>query len=218
MMIHKIPKPALNRLSILYQFLNRLENEKIESVSSREIEFQIGISAHTIRKDISYLKAELSGGYKYNVSELIQVIADVLNFNSERNACVIGLGRIGSALLNYQEFKTNGFEIIAGFDSNINKIETIKADCPLFPSYLIEEKVKELQIELAVLAVPHGAVQPTLNRLLKGGIKGIVNFTSAALRCENVYVINNDVTCDFRVLSALISLDKTNTGGTNESL
>lgn len=205
--MHSIPEPAIKRLSILYQYLCRLAEDNILQVSSRELAESIGSSAHSIRKDISYLNAAQISGSKYSVDNLKAVIGEKLNFNRDRSACVVGLGRIGSAVLQYSSFRPNGFAIKAGFDSNINKIETMQAECPLFPSYQIEEKVQELGIELAVLAVPTEFAQMSSDRLAAGGIKGIVNFTSGIIRCDkNIHVIDIDVTREFRILSAMISL------------
>ncbi len=205
--MHTIPEPAIKRLSIMYQYLCRLSDENITQISSKELGSYVDISAHTIRKDISYLNNANIAGSKYSVDNLIRIIGDRLHFNRERKACIVGIGRIGSAVLQYNYFKMNGFIIAAGFDSNINKIETLHAECPLFPSYQIEDKVRELGIDLAVLAVPAGAAQMSAERLIQGGIKGIVNFTSTTLRCEkHIHVIDIDVTREFRILSAMISL------------
>lgn len=211
-MIRSIPTPAIKRLSIMYQYLRRLSEEGIVHVSSRELGWYLDISPHTIRKDISYLKKSHPGGAKYSVSNLIESIGSSLNFTAPRNACVVGLGRIGTAILQYDTFTANGFIMKAGFDSNINRIETVQSSCALFPSYQITEKVKELAIDLAVIAVPSSAAQTTAVRLAEGGIKGIVNYTSTTIRCDHdIHVIDIDVTREFRILSAMIALsDNTN--------
>ncbi len=191
----------------MYQYLCRLSDDNVTHVSSRELGTYMDVSAHTIRKDISYLKNAMTGGAKYPVQRLKEIIAGMLNFDQPRFACVVGLGRIGSAVLQYNMFKPNGFIMKAGFDSSINRIETIKTECDLFPSYQITEKVRKLGIELAVLAVPSDAAQTSADRLAAGGIKGIVNFTSTTIGCgSHIHIIDIDVTREFRILSAMISL------------
>ncbi|MDA3899901.1 MAG: redox-sensing transcriptional repressor Rex [Spirochaetes bacterium] len=206
-MINSIPEPAIKRLSALYQLLCRLEVSEVNAISSREIGDRLDISAHTVRKDISYLRESQTSGARYTVLKLKELIARSLNFATSRKACVVGLGKIGTAIINYSRFSSYGFDIVAGFDSNVNIVETLPAETDLFPSYMIPEIVKEREIELAILAVPFEAAQLCVDRLVKGGIKGIVNFSSALLTTDkNIVITDVDVTKELRVLSAMISL------------
>jgi redox-sensing transcriptional repressor len=126
-----------------------------------------------------------------------------------KKACIVGLGRLGTAILNYGQLGPHGFDIVAGFDSNINKIETISTDIPLFPAHEIALVVKRKGIELAALTVPAQATEETVDKLIEGGIKGIVNFTPAVIRpAKNVFVRNIDLVGEFRTLSALSALDR----------
>ena len=107
-----------------------------------------------------------------------------LGLGIKRNACIVGLGRLGSAILNYPDFIPSGFEIKAGFDSNINKIELIITDIPLYPSYEIEEAVRREKIQLGIIAVPPQSAQNTAKKLIDGGVKGIVNFAPIVIKSE----------------------------------
>ncbi|MBN2436835.1 MAG: redox-sensing transcriptional repressor Rex [Spirochaetes bacterium] len=206
-MIHSIPEPAIKRLSALYQLLCRLEKSGVQAISSKEIGERLDISAHTVRKDISYLREAQISGARYTVQKLKELIGRSLKFTTSRKACVVGLGKIGAAILNYSRFGGYGFDIVAGFDSNVNIVETLNADMDLFPSYMIPEVVTDRSIELAVLAVPADAAQLCADRLVKGGIKGIVNFSSALLTIDKKIAVSDvDVTKELRVLSAMISL------------
>lgn len=204
----KIPEIAIMRLSKIYQFLLRLAENKETQISSGEIGEYIGTSANTVRKDISYLGGTQTSGARYEVRRLASLIAEKLAFTARRKACVIGLGRVGGAILFYDRFEQQGFDLVAGFDSNINKVETMKTHIPLYPSHMIEEIVKREAIELAVLCVPVDSAQGCVERLMRGGIKGIVNYTSAILKTNAIHVSNVDITGEFRALSALFEIDR----------
>jgi len=69
------------------------------------------------------------------VRKLKKHLSAKLGLNKGKKACVVGLGRLGTAILNYGQLGQHGFAIVAGFDSNINKIETINTEIPLFPAH-----------------------------------------------------------------------------------
>lgn len=206
-----LPHPALKRLSTIYQFLCRLEDAGQQSVSSKEIGDRLDISAHSVRKDISYLGQAQISGAKYGVSRLKDLIAESLDFKQQRKACVIGLGKMGSAILNYNMFDHHGFTIVAGFDSNVNKVETLQSSAKLYPSYMISDIINSEKIELAILCVTADAAQLCTDRLVEGGIKGIVNITSTLIQTPKAVVVSDiDVTRELRILSAMVSLQNNN--------
>ncbi len=209
-MNREMPKPSLSRICMIYNLLGELENEGITHISSTEIGARLGISAHSIRKDFSFLAETGNAGSRYDVSKLRTQIGHELKINRKRKACIAGLGRLGTAILNYDMFSHNGYEITAGFDSNINIIETLKTNVKLYPAYQIPDIIKNEQIELAVIAVPADAAQLTAERLAAGGIKGIVNFSPVVINLtdDSILISNIDVVKEFQVLSAFIGLNE----------
>ena len=206
-----IPKPTAERLSQLARLLEpRAARGKV--ISSAEIERLTGWPSHTIRKDISALSqalanaepaatdptaADFSTTSGYDPAKLILAIRAALGFSDEpRACCIVGLGRLGSAFLEYSGFKGSSFELAAGFDSNVNRVEILKADFPLYPAFKMKEVIERLGIRYAILCVPPAQAQATADRLIECGILGIVNFTPAILsvphgiEVENVSVID----------------------------
>ncbi|TFH43415.1 MAG: hypothetical protein E4G96_01210 [Chrysiogenales bacterium] len=112
-------------------------------------------------------------------------------------------------ILNDTDSPVPCFTIIAGFDSNINRLETIQTRIPLYPTYEISEMIRKLDIELAVITEPDRNIEKITERLIEGGIKGIINFTPDILTspAESVYVRNMDIITEFRFIAALITLN-----------
>lgn len=207
-----IPKPTILRLCLIYRVLDELLQNGVQSVSSSQIADRLSMNSHNVRKDIGYLGDIGNLGAGYDVLVLKKAIAMSFGLNRKRNACVVGLGRLGSAILNFEQFQPRGYNIVAGFDANINKIETMRTAISLSPSYMIAEVVRRLDIELAVLAVPEDVAQKVTDQLVDGGIKGIVNLTPAIIKPkdERVYISNLSILGDFHYLSALITLNENN--------
>jgi redox-sensing transcriptional repressor len=157
-------------------------------ISSARIEGLTGWSSHTIRKDISFLEAAeapeeglrpgSSSGYA--PAFLLPLIRHALSLDRRRKYCVVGLGRLGSAYLNPQS--PGGFELTAGFDISVNRLEILKSPAPLYPVYKMGEVITRFGIEIALLCVPPAAAQDTAEKLAAAGIRGILNFTPVALR------------------------------------
>ncbi len=201
-----IPIPAIERLSILYTVLERLEKEERTTVSSKELGRIMNVPPHTIRKDINYF-GQTGTENGYNVLALKSTIESRLHFDNPRKACIVGLGRMGNAIMNFSGFLDSNIKIVAGFDSNINRLETLVTDIPLHPAYAIPEVVKSKGIELGVITVPPSSAQLTADRLIQGGIKGIINFAPVILNGDSphIEIRNFYILEEFRILSALIS-------------
>jgi redox-sensing transcriptional repressor len=206
--LKRIPKPALSRLCKIYNLLEELELKGDLSVSSKEIGKRLGVGSHNIRKDIGYIGETGISGSGYEIIKLKAHIDAALGLSKERNACIIGLGGLGIVIMNYQKPLLPCFNIAAGFDSNINILETINISIPVYPTYEITEVIIEKNIELAVITEPDRNIGKIMERLYEGGIKGIINFTPVMLSSdsETVYIRNIDIVSEFRYLSALFSL------------
>jgi redox-sensing transcriptional repressor len=203
-----IPQPAIIRLCALYQLLCTMEKEGIIKVSSAELEEKTGMPSHTIRKDISFIGEVGSTKSGYEVVKLKQHIQNDLGLNRQRTACIVGLGRIGSAVMQWPLFSEGEFRIVAGFDSDINKVETIKTAVSVFPSYEIPEVVRRTGVEVGIIAVPPGHAQEVADRLMEAGVKGIVNLTPAIITAKrnDCFIRSMDIGGELRILSAMMKM------------
>jgi len=199
-----IPAPALERLCSLYQLLCRMEGEDLVRVSSTELGRRTGQPAHTIRKDISFLGEIGNSGAGYEVSRLKDHLFSKLGLQREKRACIVGLGRLGSAILSSSNIANEAFRIVAGFDSDVNKLETIKTAIMVFPSHEIADVVRRMAIELAIIAVPAARAQEVADRLAGGGIRGILNLAPTPVMVPpGVFIRNIDIAGELRILSAM---------------
>ncbi len=202
-----IPAPTIERLSTLYTVLKRLEDEAVSKISSKQLSEITGVSSFTIRKDIGYI-SQTGSETGYDISKLKSSLFDLFDLSKERKACIVGLGRLGKAIMNFSRFSAENIKIIAGFDSNINVIETTVSNIPLYPAHNISEVVKELGIKIGILTVPPEYAQISTDRLVSGGIKGIMNFTPITIKTGNdaIPVKNLHIMEEFRVLSMMMDI------------
>ncbi|MDR1058223.1 MAG: CoA-binding protein [Treponema sp.] len=202
----QIPGPARERLLKLLGILEHRFPE-VGLISSARIEALTGWARDTIRKDISFLGDNgeapgSSGGYR---TELLgPSIKKALGLDRKRKFCVVGLGRLGSACLD--GVSDGGFELAAGFDINVNRVEILSAPAPLYPAYKMGEVIPRFGIELALLCVPAHSAQAAAEKLAASGIRGIVNFAPVVLSLPPELAVRNVyVTEELRALAVTIA-------------
>lgn len=187
-----IPLPSKKRLISLSKLLSQIEKKKI---TSSELSSLTAWSQDTIRRDISLLSLHNGVSNGYDVKLLCDEIQKKLGINLEKTkkhrCCIVGLGGLGEALLKSSIFENSNFELIAGFDTNMNKIEIMKSSIPLYPTIDLEIKIPAFKIEYALLAVADEKAQNMASRLASYGIKGIINYTNTILSLPKEIKVEN---------------------------
>lgn len=186
-----ISEPSKRRLVLLAQLLLQQNTERI---TSKGIEKLTSWSGTLIRHDIASIgyRGGVSNGY--SVRELHDAICGALNIYStgeKLKCCIVGLGRLGAALLDDSIFSGTRFQIVAGFDSSVNRTEILRSTFPLYPASRLETVIPAEHITFAVLAVADTAAQMTADRLAKCGITGIVNYTNEVLSVAEKVKVEN---------------------------
>ncbi len=186
----KIPAPSKKRLLTIASILSQKKKTKITSVELSEL---TGWTDATIRRDISLLELHTGVSNGYNTEELKDFIQSALSINlqNKKNCCIVGLTKLGEALLENSIFDNSPFKIVAGFDTNMNRIELMKSNLPLYPTVDLEEKIHSLKIEYAILTVTDDRAQNIADRLVNYGIKGIVNYTNTILTLPAFIKVEN---------------------------
>lgn len=186
----EIPGATKKRLVQFLQILKIWQNDRIKSGDFARL---AACTESTVRHDL--FLAGFSGGVSngYSRAELMNFLAVRLGFETEnqemKKCCIVGLGRLGAALLDDGIFQDSGFRVGCGFDSSVNRVEIMRSTFPLYPAFEMEAVLRKEKIEHAVLCVPDKDAQNMTDRLVKFGIKGIVNMTRTFIAVpEGVHV------------------------------
>ncbi len=177
----KIPQATAKRLPLYYRFLKNLHSSGKQRVSSAELSEAVKVDSATIRRDFSYFGALGKKGYGYNVNYLLSFFRKTLDQDELTKVALIGVGNLGTAFLNYNFLKNNNTKIELAFDVDENKVGTKIGDVPIFHMEQIEEKLREENVNVAILTVPAHVAQTITDRLVNADVKGILNFTPARL-------------------------------------
>ena len=186
-----IPRKAVYRLSLYYRVLERLNQNRIETVSSDALAKAAGVKPTQLRKDLTYFGQFGTRGLGYKVDSLLAKLTGVLRTTRFQPVILVGAGNLGSALLRYDGFAKEGFEIVAAFDIRPEGAKTDNCKVPIQPVEQMKEFVREHSIKLAILAVPGVAAQEVTNQLVEAGIQAILNFSPLILQVPADVVVNN---------------------------
>lgn len=198
---YSIPRATALRLPIYHRYLRYLHNAGKKRISSSELSEAVKIDSATIRRDFSYFGALGKRGYGYDVDTLIDFFSKVLNQGRLTSICLVGVGHLGQALLNYNFRKNGNFHIEAAFDNDPNLIGTSQNGIPVYSVDELTERIQESHYEIAVLAVPEETAETILNELIAAGIRGILNFTPLRFDVpNNVRIQNVDLTNELQTL------------------
>ncbi|MEE9611400.1 MAG: redox-sensing transcriptional repressor Rex, partial [Desulfatiglandales bacterium] len=114
----KIPKATITRLSLYCRQLELLEFDGYRMVSSEKLAWLCQVNPAQVRKDLGYFGGFGVRGVGYDVRDLALEIKKILAVNRKWNLGIAGVGNLGSALLQHQNFPARGFNFVAAFDSD----------------------------------------------------------------------------------------------------
>ncbi len=203
----KVPEATVIRLSVYSRYLNQLQKNGIKSVSSGEIAEGINGSSAQVRKDLAYFGDFGTRGVGYDVSDLNRHIIKILGLEKEWKTVIIGAGNLGAALTQYKGFQERGFNTVAVFDNDINKVGLKLGGIPIYPITQAEQFVIKEEVKIGIVAVPARYAQEVVDILVKAGVAAILNFASKAITVpKHIEVRNVDLSVNLEILTFNMSL------------
>lgn len=199
---HRIPEKTITRLSIYLRCLEKVCSDGMTAVSSQQLAERFGLNSAQVRKDLAYFGQFGVRGLGYYTKELKQTLERILGLNQEWGVALVGLGNLGSALVNYRGFQQRGFRISVVFDTDASKVGRRIGAIPVCHAEKIVPILKRRRIKMAMIAVPAGAAQATADQLVTAGVNAILNFAPTHLAVpKGVKVQNVDLSVMLKTLS-----------------
>jgi redox-sensing transcriptional repressor len=200
----KISSATIKRLSRYYRSLKRAEGHGITTMSSEELARRIHLTAAQVRKDLSFFGAFGRRGLGYNVSDLKANISRILGIDRTWNVAVLGAGNIGRALINFGQFRDQGFLIKLVLDNDLNKVGTKIGGLVVKNTDHIGDEVKANEIDIIIVCVPAEAAQKIIDEIVppKGNVRAILNFAPISISVpDGVTVTNENMAIEIEALS-----------------
>lgn len=186
-----VTKATLCRVPQYLSFLKDLPVEEFKHVSATYISRELELGEVQVRKDLKAISGEGKPKLGYVTQELIGKLEDCLGCNKVTSAVLVGAGKLGKALLDYDGFEKFGVKIIAAFDSN-ETVLNLKGKIEILPIRQFESFCKANSIKLGIITVGEGSAQTVCNQMVTSGITAIWNFAPCQLNVPDEILIQNE--------------------------
>lgn len=192
-----ISQASLKRLPSYLRVLKEEKNAGLMYGSSTKIAEELDLSPIQVRKDLALISTSNGiPGKGFCIDNLILDMEDFLNLNNTTDAIVIGAGKLGKALMNYNGFENN-VNVLMAFDIDKSKCDGKK----IFHVSKMKNLIKRMNIRIAIITVPKDVAQEVCDALVNFGIKAIWNFAPVSLKVsEDVVIKNEDLSASLLIL------------------
>lgn len=201
-----ISMSVIKRLPRYYRFLSELNEQNIDRISSTKLAEIMNVTASQVRQDLNCFGGFGQQGYGYSVSQLKNEIKNILGLNNNYKAILIGAGNLGKAIAMHMNFENLGFELLACFESNQEKVGEKLLNIEVKHDSEIEDFLSNNHIDTAFLCIPRSNVEVVVDKLYSLGIKNYWNFSHYDINAkysdtivENVHLSDKLMTLCYRM-------------------
>ena len=204
----EVPEVVISRLPQYVRILNRLLEGGIQVVSSQQLGEKLQVTPAQIRKDLSYFGRFGKQGRGYSVHDLLDHLREILCINVPWNVAVVGVGRLGRAILSYPGFNPDGFHLVAAFDLNDKVVGETVGGLEVRKINELDQVVAREKIRIAIVAVPVEYTQNVVDQLVACGVKAILNYAPITPQVrEGIRIRNIDPVLSLQSMTYYITED-----------
>ncbi|MBN2445352.1 MAG: redox-sensing transcriptional repressor Rex [Phycisphaerae bacterium] len=189
-----IPNRVIGRLSAYRRHLRRWLSEGREQVYSHDLATQEGITPAQVRRDLMTIGYTGSPARGYDVHGLLTRIGELLDPRPDEGIILIGAGRLGRAMLDYLAAQHPEYPVRAAIDNDPELVGRVIHGCRCHADGDLEDIIRDEQVTIGIVAVPADSAQDVADRLVRAGIRGLLNFAPVRLRVPaGVYTQDLDI-------------------------
>ncbi|MCG8468664.1 MAG: redox-sensing transcriptional repressor Rex [Gemmatimonadetes bacterium] len=202
----RISDSTVRRLSLYLRMLRDLERAGVELVSSAELAERAGATSAQVRKDLSLFGSFGKRGRGYLVGPLSDTLEEILGLDHAWKVALVGVGKIGSALLGYRDLSPRGFDVVAAFDVDPSKIGERVFGLSVRSLDELGETVSARGVEIGIVATPPQVAEDVARDLARAGVGAILNFAPVELgSVDGVPVRTVDIVLELEGLSYVLA-------------
>lgn len=197
----KVSKSVLKRLPGYLNYLKGIPANGPVHISATALANALGMGEVQVRKDLAMVSDGGRPKIGYVRQALIDDIEQFLGYDSTTTAVLIGAGKLGQALLDYEGFEEYGLNILAAFDI-APKMELTDGGKSVYPMEELENFCRKRKVLMGIITVPADHAQQVADRLVNSGIKAIWSFAPVRLEVPaNILVQYENMATSLAVLS-----------------
>lgn len=186
-----LPEPTLRRLPWYLAYVEMLRAKGEATVSSTRMSTALSVDASQIAKDLSFLNIKGKTRIGYDVNRLAETLSEFLGFRTPHRAVIVGVGSLGSALINDTGLANYGLKIVAGYDTDPALSGRSLCGVPIHSMDDLEHTLPDTKARIGILTLPAEHAQQCADRLMDAGVKALWNFTPYRIRVRQGVALAN---------------------------
>jgi redox-sensing transcriptional repressor len=207
----KLSKPLLERLPAYLKYLKTLPQEQNETISATVLSRALGLGEVQVRKDLGMVSGAGRPKVGYEIGTLTEQLEKLLDSGNTVTAVLIGAGKLGNAIRDYDGFAEYRIRIIAAFDNDAGKINTMGTEKAVYPMSELKDYCLYHDVSIAILTVPEDQAQQVCDKVVAAGIRAVWNFAPRRLIVpDNVQIRNENLASSLALLADKVRQRKTN--------
>ena len=187
-----VTKATLGRLPQYLQFLTGLPPGQYDHISATTIARMLSLGEVQVRKDLAAVSGLGKPKVGYRTSELIKDLEDALGCKKLTPAILVGAGKLGRALLDYNGFEEYGVQIVAAFDCNEQVLKMSPTPKEILPIQKLKEYCETNGIKIGIITVGCGSAQSVCDQMMEAGITAIWNFAPCTLKVRDDVLVQQE--------------------------
>ena len=135
-------------------------------------------------------------------------LRQILGINSPWNVAVVGVGRLGRAILSYPGFNPDGFHLVAAFDLNDSVVGETVGGLTVRKMDELDRVVQSEKVSIGIVAVPVEYTQNVVDQLVACGVRALLNYAPITPQVrEGIRIRNIDPVLSLQSMTYYISED-----------
>ena len=175
-----VPEIVIQRLPLYLRALTELTQSGLEVVSSQLLGARLQVTPAQIRKDLSHFGRFGKQGRGYSIENLMEELRRILGLDHTWNVGVVGVGRLGRAIISYPGLQPEGFRVVCAFDADERLVGQLAGGLLIQPMSQLAQAIKHEQVQLVIVAVPAADAQAVIDELVSCGVKAILSYAPIA--------------------------------------
>ena len=189
------PQPTIRRIPSYLRILYEYQAEGNQWISATDIAERLSLKPIQVRKDMSFTGITGKPKKGFLIQDLITSIRNFLGWTKASDAVIIGTGALGSALLGYKSFSTQGLNIVAAFDKDPARVGQTIRGMKVRSMEELPGLVSQLNVRIGIITVPSESAQEVADILVSAGIEGIWNFSPMKINTPPTVVVQKEDLC-----------------------
>jgi redox-sensing transcriptional repressor len=197
-----LPDPTVARLPIYQRLAHELARRGRDTISSEDLGRLAGVTAATVRRDLSSIGHLGTRGSGYDTADLARRVTELLGGHADHPTVIAGIGNLARALINSPLFNVHPSKVVALYDVDPEIVGTSVSGLEV--RRLVEEDVTRFPTPpaIGVLTCPASAAQDVADGFCELGIRALMSFSPRVLEVPpEVTVRYVDVTIELQILS-----------------